>query len=513
MRVLLWHGWLLEGSGSNVYTAKTTEHLRRAGHDVVLLCQEPDPARFGFFDAWGSVSGDGVADLHEEGVPRASGRAVLLRPRIGSLLPVFVLDEYEGFRVKRFVDLDDDELDAYLEANVLALQAAAGWHVPEAVVVGHAVPGAVVGRRALGCGRYVAKVHGSDVEYAIRLQDRYAHLATEGLQGARAVIGASRDVLERAEAVVPEIRLRTRVIPPGVDSTAWRPEARTRALEQAAIRLERNPDRARGRPTSLEVRVEEALDRRDARALDDLALAYDQAVPDPDSPRRLRALTGRAGPLVGYLGKLIPQKGVHHLLSALALLPGDVHALVMGFGLFREWLSALVLALDEGDSESCSWVGAASEIEVELTRQEIESARGLRARVSFTGRLDHRYAPRAVAALDVLVVPSILDEAFGMVATEGAAAGALPLVARHSGLAEVAADLEKAVGADGVFSFEPGSAAPTNIAAGVERLLALPRAERDELRAAVSGYVAREWSWDGTVERLLQTAADPGGGV
>ena len=39
--------------------------------------------------------------------------------------------------------------------------------------------------------------------------------------------------------------------------------------------------------------------------------------------------------------------------------------------------------------------------------------------------------------LDVLVVPSVMHEAFGMVAVEGAAAGALPLVARHSGLAEI----------------------------------------------------------------------------
>ena len=78
--------------------------------------------------------------------------------------------------------------------------------------------------------------------------------------------------------------------------------------------------------------------------------------------------------------------------------------------------------------------------------------------VTFTGRLDHRYAPDALAAMDVQVVPSILSEAFGMVAAEGAAAGALPLVARHSGLAEVAAALESEVGRPGLFSFEPGEA-------------------------------------------------------
>ena len=99
--------------------------------------------------------------------------------------------------------------------------------------------------------------------------------------------------------------------------------------------------------------------------------------------------------------------------------------------------------------------------------------------------------------MDVLVVPSILDEAFGMVAAEGAAAGALPMVARHSGLAEVAEALEGDVGRPGLFSFEPEPGAGTRLAAGIDRLLSLPARERDELRAAVSAFVAGAWSWNG----------------
>ena len=108
--------------------------------------------------------------------------------------------------------------------------------------------------------------------------------------------------------------------------------------------------------------------------------------------------------------------------------------------------------------------------------------------------------------MDVLVVPSILEEAFGMVAAEGAAAGALPLVARHSGLSEVAAALEGDVGRQGLFSFEPGPGAMSRLAAGVDRLLSLPAAERDELRLAVSAFVAKAWSWERTVSQLLDVA-------
>ena len=106
------------------------------------------------------------------------------------------------------------------------------------------------------------------------------------------------------------------------------------------------------------------------------------------------------------------------------------------------------------------------------------------------------------------VVPSILDEAFGIVAAEGAAAGALPLVARHSGLAEVAAALEEAVDRPGLFSFEPGPGAVERLAQGIERLLGLPGDERTELRAEVSGFVRTHWTWERTATRLLEVGQD-----
>jgi glycosyltransferase involved in cell wall biosynthesis len=104
------------------------------------------------------------------------------------------------------------------------------------------------------------------------------------------------------------------------------------------------------------------------------------------------------------------------------------------------------------------------------------------------------------------VVPSILKEAFGMVAAEGAASGALPMVARHSGLAEVAGALETDVGRPGLFSFEPGEGAVQRLAEGIDRLLSLPDGERDELRRAVSSFVATHWTWERTAAGLIDAA-------
>jgi glycosyltransferase involved in cell wall biosynthesis len=292
-------------------------------------------------------------------------------------------------------------------------------------------------------------------------------------------------------------------VPPGVDVRAFRPRSRREALLEAAASLDADPDADRGRPDALDAEVAAALARRDAAALDEMASRYDQEVPDPGAARTLRELAERDRPLAGSFGKLIPQKGVAHLLVAAAATRTRPDVAVVGFGTHREWLQALAYALATTDGGAVAWLA---------TRLGLEDAGAAPAalRTAFTGRLDHRYAPGALAAMDVLVVPSILEEAFGMVTAEGAAAGALPLVARHSGLAEVAAALEADVGRPELFSFAPGPGAVRTLTAGLDRLLGLGQEERAELRTAVHASVARRWSWEATANRLVAAATGRG---
>src|SRR5215212_8890928 len=118
MRVLIFHGYLLRGTGSNVYNAKLAEALRRAGHEVHLLCQDPAPADLPWVDAVGTWR-DGDLELD---VVREPVRATTYRPPIGRLLPVYVADRYDGFDAKPLPDCTEDELAAYLERNVAAVR-------------------------------------------------------------------------------------------------------------------------------------------------------------------------------------------------------------------------------------------------------------------------------------------------------------------------------------------------------------------------------------------------------
>ena len=70
MRILIWHGYLLGGTGSNVYTRALAREWTRLGHEVVIVCQERHPDQY---------------DI---------GTARVVVPELPErLLPVFVLDE------------------------------------------------------------------------------------------------------------------------------------------------------------------------------------------------------------------------------------------------------------------------------------------------------------------------------------------------------------------------------------------------------------------------------------
>jgi glycosyltransferase involved in cell wall biosynthesis len=413
VRILLWHGYLLGGTGSNVYTRQLAREWSRAGHDVVVLSQEP----------------------HADRLDLGGARAV--RPAVGGLLPVFVLDRYEGYEVKLVQDCSRGELDGWVEANAAAVR---GELPADLVFCNHVLLGGAVGR-ATGAP-YVVKAHGSELEYSMRGRAELERWGAEVLSEARATFVGSAHIRKVLEEVCGHVE-RVHEVPPGVDVDAWRPLPREDALaglvEEARLDPA-NPGNA------------------------------DERLPDEGNAWRLADFLAGGRKTVVYFGKLIPQKGVQLLLEAMEGL--DARLVVVGFGPQREELEALAPA-----------------------------------RTLFTGPLEHRHLTKLLALADVCVVPSIFPEAFGMVAAEAAAAGCPPLVARHSGLAEVAEGLEEEYPPElrHLASFANGS--PAELRARLLELLELPEGERERLRVAARRAAVERWSWASVAERLLALSA------
>ena len=91
-----------------------------------------------------------------------------------------------------------------------------------------------------------------------------------------------------------------------------------------------------------------------------------------------------------------------------------------------------------------------------------------------------------------------------MVAAEAAAAGCPPLVARHSGLAEVADGLELAYPPElrHLASFTTGDA--DELREKLRELLTLSSAQRSALSEGARRAAVERWSWTSVVERLLE---------
>jgi glycosyltransferase involved in cell wall biosynthesis len=410
VKILLWHGYLLGGTGSNVYTRQLAREWARTGHDVTVLCQEPHPELY---------------DL---------GGAEVVRPDVGGLLPVFVHDHYEGYEAKLLQDCTRVELDHWVEANAAALR---GRLPADLVFCNHVLLGGAVG--AASRAPYVVKAHGSELEYSMRGRPELESWGREVLENAAAVFvgsGHIRDVLEEVCGHVDRVY----EVPPGVDIDEWRPRPRDEALAALVSEAE----------------VDQPNPGND-----------NERLPDEENARRLAAFLGEEMPTVVYFGKLLYNKGVHVLLDALEGV--QARAVIVGFGDYRVDLERLA------DSE----------------------------RTLFTGPLDHRHLVHLLALADVCVVPSIFPEAFGMVAAEAAAAGCPPLVARHSGLAEIAEGLEAEYPPDLKYlaSFTTGDAG--DLRKKLTSLLALSATERHAISVAARRAAVERWSWASIADRLL----------
>ncbi|HEY6886952.1 MAG TPA: glycosyltransferase, partial [Solirubrobacter sp.] len=222
MRILIFHGYLLLGTGSNVYNAELGAALVRAGHEVHLLCQERSPFELEWVDAAGSWD-SGSLEL----VTRASpARATVYRPNLGGVLPVYVADVYEGITARPFNELSPSEVESYVAANVGAVREVAERARPDVALANHLVMGPAILARALGDSvPYAVKIHGSALEYTVKPYPRFRPYAVEGLAGARGVLVGSRHTAESlwAEMDDPALESRTRLGPPGVDVVRFAP--------------------------------------------------------------------------------------------------------------------------------------------------------------------------------------------------------------------------------------------------------------------------------------------------
>ncbi len=182
--------------------------------------------------------------------------------------------------------------------------------------------------------------------------------------------------------------------------------------------------------------------------------------------RKARERFDAKGPLVGFAGRLVYEKGVQDLVEAVPKLranhPG-LKVVIAGDGPYKEEL------------------------------QDAVRRHGCTSTVAFTGFLNERELPAMLGATSATVVPS-LYEPFGMVALEAASAGAPLAVASTGGLAEIVEP--------GVTGVTFPHSDPSALADAVGILLAEPRRAKEMTKRALA-MIAERYGWQGIAEKVV----------
>jgi hypothetical protein len=224
MKILIFHSYLLRGTGSNIYNNNLARALAGLGHDVHLFCQDLEAEDLPWVNSIGLWTG-GVLQVRRLRDTGGAGSVTVYRPPIGRILPVYVEDPYEGFEARAYPRLEDDEIEDYIRINVEAVreveQLISG---SDAALANHLLMGPVVLARA-GVRPYAIKHHGSDLEYTVKPNPRFVPYAEEGLEPAAAVLVGSWHTAVSLWHAVPGLDLesKTGLGPPGVDTEEFSP--------------------------------------------------------------------------------------------------------------------------------------------------------------------------------------------------------------------------------------------------------------------------------------------------
>jgi glycosyltransferase involved in cell wall biosynthesis len=464
------HGYGLGGSGSNLWTREAISALCNNGETVHLMCQELHPERYDFVTEFFVYDDDGRPEQRFQRDATRPGRCIVHKPRL-NVLPTYVRPDRPSDYVRSILDLDDDALEEYLQRNLRVLRHVSrthdvrAWHVNHTVLLSEAL------RRlqAEGEARYAVMPHGSALEYVVRHSERMHEVAHRVLDSADAIFSLNQEIRERLADYFPDLDLepKTVTVRVGVDTERFAlvaPDQRHQSVEALAEALHGVP-RGRGDEHARIARehLATAPDRVAFDAVVREQLVYPPA-PDAGVADKLRAVDWDRDPIVTFVGRLIPAKGVAVLVAAFPLIlerHPDARLVIVGTGWLREYLEVFLGALGNGDGERArTLLEWAAERNQEGARPfdtgfldtlhkegrfdayvDVASRRLTPDRVLFTGYLEHHLLAHVFPLAHVAVFPSAVAEASPLVIPEAAACGCLPMGTDFAGMRHSLASL------------------------------------------------------------------------
>jgi glycosyltransferase involved in cell wall biosynthesis len=386
-----------------------------------------------------------------------------------------VKDKYEEFNhVVPMIELPDDELELYIHRNVEVVRRIVSEHSISAIHANHAVLMPVVAQRiSAETGiPFAVMPHGSDIEYAVKKDERFKRYASSAFTDARRIFVIGDEMRSRVLKVfadVPSLEAKFTDLHLGVDASQFEPVTVNQRPDNIAHLDSSLTGVPRGKTPEQSLALRGAasgsLTKRELKSLFDNFGRYDGKSPDADVEAKLRTVDWTRDPVLLFTGRIISPKGIQSVIAALPLIleqKPDLRLIVVGHGPLREPMEALIHGLQAGDRALVRniiawghWLEGSLEGEssgediVELKHffddlvrkgQEehyFDAAQRLLQpqTVIFTGYLTHRELRFLFPCADAGVFPSIVREAGPLVFLEALASGCFPLGTYFGGMA------------------------------------------------------------------------------
>jgi len=487
MNILVIHGYLLTGTGSNLYVENLAREFCKMGHSVFLVCQDYFPENIDYIeDVFGfdyNKKNPLLLSHKNTGFP---GKCKFLRPDIGELLPVYVLDHYPGFDVKIFPNCTNREIQNYIDRNKKALSWIMNRFSIDIIQTNHLIMfpfiiSRVLKSRVVKAKNYIT-AHGSSLNFSIKKDKRFIHHAREGLLAADGVFVDSAHARNELMHFAQQnnmnfIKNRTSIIPAGVDISRFNLSFSTKITGfKSFIRvLESADDQKRGRSKDKSARILKAnipeTENGIAKFIEEVRSSYDYRYPDQDILDKIKKLHKSDGELVIFVGKYLWTKGIYLILLAIPLIlekyPRTKFVFV-GFGPFREiaeliinffsknkiillqtLLKTKLFFIDQNLTQGLPFFEDSLKKHSKKIQKSLNLVKNkIIDSIVFTGILDHEKLRYLLPMADILIAPSVFPEAFGMVAIEALACGVYPIITYQSAFKEIVEEIKTHLGND-----------------------------------------------------------------
>ena len=327
--ICILHGYLLEGSGSNLWTRAIVKSLCNDGRTVHLMCQENHPERYDFIAEAYSYTQDGTTKtLLNRKVPY-KGECIMHKPQLGDTLPVYVWDKYEEFsNVVPMIDLPDNIIEDYLNRNITLLKKLLRDYDIKSIHANHAVLMSVVAQRIFSSTGipFAIMPHGSAIEYAVKKDNRFLKMSSEVFTEAKKIFVIGQEMFDRVKSVYPTIQnLDEKMIKLnlGVDTQLFELvsiDDRQKNITSLNKKIEnlhkgKTPEQTR----QLQNNLSDTIQKNELLELFS-SISYELISPDADLESKLSQINWNKEKIILFVGRLISKKGIHGIIAALPLI-------------------------------------------------------------------------------------------------------------------------------------------------------------------------------------------------